>query len=157
MSRIGYVLPMGLGERIREEREARGWTASDLARYSGVSKQHLSRVEAGERGLGCDKLVMLARALGIRPGELLDEVEIDAEVEAIDDVYPSRTRVLLAIGRHFPADVVEELARLLLPDGASDPGEIWWSRMLHSIHERRATLASAVDRSGTHARRTKGE
>jgi transcriptional regulator with XRE-family HTH domain len=39
---------MTLGERIRQEREARNWTQADLARrVGGVTSQYISMLEKG--------------------------------------------------------------------------------------------------------------
>lgn len=51
------------GERIREVREARGWTQQALADKAGLSKGFLSDVENGHRGISSDNLLKIANAL----------------------------------------------------------------------------------------------
>jgi transcriptional regulator with XRE-family HTH domain len=61
------------GERLRQFREARDWTQEDLAERSGVNRAVISRVERGEkRRILSDHLLMLARALRIRPEQLVE-------------------------------------------------------------------------------------
>lgn len=61
------------GERIRAAREARGLTMADLARSAGISAGAVSRIERGERAPGSVTLRRLAQALGVTPGNLMDE------------------------------------------------------------------------------------
>ncbi len=59
------------GERIRQLRLERGLSLAELAQRIGVSQGHLSRVEAGLRGLRYNKMELLARTLGVPVGEML--------------------------------------------------------------------------------------
>jgi len=38
----------GLGQRVRQYREAQGYTLSELAKLSGVSRSYLYQVDSGE-------------------------------------------------------------------------------------------------------------
>ncbi len=60
-----------LGSRVRTYREARGYTLSDLARLSGVSRSYLYQVESNESSPTEEKLQALADALDISIGDLL--------------------------------------------------------------------------------------
>lgn len=62
----------GLGKRVRVARERRGWTVSELASRSAVSRRHVTEAEAGRANLSVAKLAALAFALGVSPSELLD-------------------------------------------------------------------------------------
>lgn len=53
-----------IGARIREVREAKGWTQDDLAREARMSKSFLSEVETGKRNLSTESLLRVATALG---------------------------------------------------------------------------------------------
>jgi len=54
-----------LGERIRARRLERGWTQDELAERSRISKGFLSDLENSKRGVNADKLLDVARVLGV--------------------------------------------------------------------------------------------
>jgi transcriptional regulator with XRE-family HTH domain len=60
-----------LGKRVRAYRDALGYTISDLARESGVSRSYLYQVEEGTSSLTHEKLSSLAEALHVTIAELL--------------------------------------------------------------------------------------
>ena len=60
-----------LGRKIRELRRSRGWRQIDLAEHSGISKNHISELERGQREVGLKNLEAVAEALDLRPSELL--------------------------------------------------------------------------------------
>lgn len=55
--------------RLRREQKL---TQSQLASRSGVHVTEVSRIERGLRDVRLSTLVRLARALGVKPGRLLD-------------------------------------------------------------------------------------
>lgn len=57
--------------RIREHRQARGWTLQQLADASGTTKSQIDKLEKGERRLTVDWLLRLAKPLGCDPRDLL--------------------------------------------------------------------------------------
>jgi transcriptional regulator with XRE-family HTH domain len=57
--------------RIRQLRLERGFSLTELAQKVGISDSHMSRVEAGARGLHLSKMDALARALGVPVAEIL--------------------------------------------------------------------------------------
>jgi transcriptional regulator with XRE-family HTH domain len=59
-----------IGERIKAAREALNMSQADLARKVGVDASRLCRWERGEEPRFAS-VKKLAKALGIRPGELL--------------------------------------------------------------------------------------
>lgn len=61
--------------RIREIREARGWTLQALADAAGLSKSALGRIETGESDLKMSRLRVIAKYLDVRQAELLEESE----------------------------------------------------------------------------------
>jgi XRE family aerobic/anaerobic benzoate catabolism transcriptional regulator len=61
-----------LGREVRVRRRRRGWTLKEAAAVSGLSTRFLADVEAGRGNISVARLADLARALGCRPGELLD-------------------------------------------------------------------------------------
>ncbi|THB70684.1 MAG: XRE family transcriptional regulator [Desulfovibrio sp.] len=66
-----------IGERIRRYREAREMSPEDLARAAGITPLELADVEAGEESLAIGPLVKAARALGVRLGTFMDDVQTE--------------------------------------------------------------------------------
>ena len=60
-------------EKIRELRQARGWTQGTLAFYSGMSISAISLIESGKRNPSAKSLLTIADALGVSLGELFGE------------------------------------------------------------------------------------
>ena len=52
-------------------RLAKGWTQEELAERTGLHATYIGGVERGERNLGFDNLLKIARALGEHPAALL--------------------------------------------------------------------------------------
>jgi transcriptional regulator with XRE-family HTH domain len=59
------------GQVLRSVREAKGLKQADVAKAVGISPAHLARLESGKRRLYLDDFIMIAEALGDRPGNLL--------------------------------------------------------------------------------------
>ena len=64
-------LPRSLAPRLRQAREARGWTQQQLADHLGMARTTIVAIEKGERLLRPQELVDLADALGRSVSELL--------------------------------------------------------------------------------------
>ena len=64
-----------MGSILRENRQKLGFSLSELARRSGISRAHLHSVESGKSNLSSDKLITLAQALGLLVSNLIGEVE----------------------------------------------------------------------------------
>lgn len=62
-----------VGPRIRQLREKKGWSLTELAERAGISRSYLSQVERGESEPTQGKIVRLADALGALPSELYGE------------------------------------------------------------------------------------
>ncbi len=75
-ARKGERVPeaIAFGERVRQLREVRRWTQERLAEAAGLTPVQLSRIENGANEPKLTTILRLARALGARPGELLDHV-----------------------------------------------------------------------------------
>jgi transcriptional regulator with XRE-family HTH domain len=63
----------GMGRRLRELRERRGWTRVQLGVYADVSTATVSQAESGKRTPNAETLVKLASALGVEPGDFFLE------------------------------------------------------------------------------------
>ncbi|MFN3672090.1 MAG: helix-turn-helix domain-containing protein [Bosea sp. (in: a-proteobacteria)] len=68
-----------LAERIRTEREARGWSLSDLAAASGVSRAMISKIERAEASPTAALLGRLSGAFGLTLSSLLARAEATTE------------------------------------------------------------------------------
>ena len=63
-----------MGARITYYRRLKGIRQIDLAMETGISEQYLSRIEHGEKSKGMSVFVLanIAKALGVKPGDLVD-------------------------------------------------------------------------------------
>jgi transcriptional regulator with XRE-family HTH domain len=68
-----------LGVVARRVREGQGLTLTDVATTAGISAGMLSRLETGHVTPSLETLIALAKALGVRPALLLQEVGGDDE------------------------------------------------------------------------------
>ncbi len=71
------MLPVGeyamMANRIKKIRTGKQITLEQLAELSGISTSHLSRMEAGSRGLSLENLIRVSRALGVEPEEISND------------------------------------------------------------------------------------
>jgi transcriptional regulator with XRE-family HTH domain len=62
-----------VGARIRSLRTAQGLSQESLALESGISRDHLIKVEHGRRSLTFERLYDLAAVLGVEASDLLPD------------------------------------------------------------------------------------
>jgi transcriptional regulator with XRE-family HTH domain len=110
-----------IADRLRLEREARGWTLADVAARSGVSRAMISKIERCEASPTASVLVRLASAFDLTLGSLIARAEGDAErlVRAADQPMwrdPASGYVRRQVFER--ADHPIELVRVELPAGA---------------------------------------
>lgn len=67
---------LAFGAAVRERRKAKEWTQEKLAERAGVAAIHVGFVERGENVPKLTLILRLARALGVRPGELIDHIKV---------------------------------------------------------------------------------
>ena len=60
-----------VGAKVRLLREKRGWSQEDLGFESGLHRNYVGGVERGERNIAVVNIAKLAKALGVRPRDLL--------------------------------------------------------------------------------------
>jgi len=65
----------GLGWRVRQLREAKGWTQEILAGRAGLDRSYVAGIEAGLRNPSTKALAKIARALRIKLSVLFEGVE----------------------------------------------------------------------------------
>ncbi len=61
-----------LGKNLRRLREEKGWSQEVFAFEAKIHRTYLSDVERGARNPTIAVVEKLARALGVKPGQLLD-------------------------------------------------------------------------------------
>lgn len=59
------VLAVAIGARVKDQRQARGWTLDQLADHAGVSRRMVVSVEKGEVNPSVGTLLRLSEALGV--------------------------------------------------------------------------------------------
>ena len=114
-----------IGSRIKIERENRGWSLTDLAHRSGVSRAMINKVERGEASPTASLLSRLTGAFGLTLSMLLARTETDHMGRLVRANEQSRwtesetgyirRQIAPAPGSDIPLDVVQ----VELPTGAS--------------------------------------
>lgn len=115
-------LDTAIADRLRCERDARGWSLADLAARSGVSKAMISKIERGETSPTAALLVRLAAAFDLTLAGLLLRLpqqggrisRASGQVYWTDPATGYIRRQILALPDH-PV----ELAEIDLPAGQS--------------------------------------
>lgn len=64
----------GLGWRVRQLRDAKGWTQEALAGRAGLDRSYVAGIEAGLRNPSTKALARIARALGVTLSTLFEGV-----------------------------------------------------------------------------------
>lgn len=85
-------------QRLRGLRLARGWSLEQLAARCFLSPSTLSRIETGQRRIGLDQLVLLARALGTSLDQLAAAAD-DADVVIRPEPVRSPGRTVWVLNR----------------------------------------------------------
>ena len=78
---------MDIGGRIRQLREAQGWTTNYLANRCGVSQSFLRSVELGEKGISVESLSLVCGALNISLKTFFD---VPSEKDSLDELLLRR-------------------------------------------------------------------
>ena len=73
------LLNWALANLVKEAREAKGLTQSQLAGFAGLSEVYLSKLEQGGRGDSLNALMQIAGVLEIKPSELMRRIEAALE------------------------------------------------------------------------------
>jgi transcriptional regulator with XRE-family HTH domain len=92
-------LAAALSAKLRATRQQRGWTQAVLAERSSVTTHYVALLETARKLPSLKTLGLLAQALGVSPGKLLDEdsapVTWATEVSQIAATIPEPNRLLV--------------------------------------------------------------
>lgn len=61
-----------IGRKIATSRQVKGLTQEDLAGLTDMDRSYLSEIENGHKSLSVEMLLKIAKALRVRPSELID-------------------------------------------------------------------------------------
>lgn len=110
-----------IADRVRLEREARGWTLAELAARSGVSRAMISKIERREASPTATVLVRLAGAFDLTIAGLLARAEADVDRlarSADQPVWRDPASGYVCRQLFERADHPVELVRIEMPAGA---------------------------------------
>ncbi|HEY0591798.1 MAG TPA: helix-turn-helix transcriptional regulator [Thermoanaerobaculia bacterium] len=96
------------GRILRHLRISKGLSQAEVARRVGMSAAHLARLESSQRGLYLEDFVLIAEALGEKPGNLLPN-----DVGAVGHLKPLIDR-LASVKPEYLATVAAILDKLVL-------------------------------------------
>lgn len=68
--RIGDIKSK-VGQKLRELREELGWSQEELGFRTDLHRNYIGGIERGERNVGIENIARLAKALKVRPRDLL--------------------------------------------------------------------------------------
>ena len=90
---------MTVGERIKMQRELKGMSQLELAKKIGyATKGTISLIEAGKRDITLDKVIEIAKALGVTPHYLMGwsaspltiKTDYELTVESLEGLSPEQ-------------------------------------------------------------------
>lgn len=64
-----------IGQRIKDFRQAKGWSFTDLADASGIDRSRLCTMEHGKHSPNVDTLAAVAKALGVTYADIAGYVD----------------------------------------------------------------------------------
>lgn len=102
------------GTSLTAWRLAKGLTQNELALYAVLSRPNLSAIEGGRRQLTLKTIKALAMALGLRTGQLIDDVPANHRKHVSRQRIDNWARALATGRRDFSTKKNAELDRLSL-------------------------------------------
>jgi transcriptional regulator with XRE-family HTH domain len=97
------------GQILRKIRESKGRVQAEVARSVGISPAQLARLESNQRGLYVEDFVLIAEALGEKPGNLLSN-----DLGEIGHLKPLIDRLAAVRPEYLPrvSTIIEKLVLL---------------------------------------------
>ncbi len=117
-------LSQRIGARVRIEREGRGWSLTDLAAHSGVSRAMVHKLERGESSPTATLLARLSGAFGLSMSQLIARAEAKEGRLLRKADQPTWTDPQTRyVRRHVspPSELPLDLVQVVLPAGAQVP------------------------------------
>lgn len=117
---------MATANRIRALRKARGLTLEQLGELVGTTNQQISMLENGKRRLTTDWIEKLAKALNVRPSEIIEEPPQLTGEQALlsvadalglrpDDLIQAKSKAEADPVRREASDILREISDADLP------------------------------------------
>lgn len=106
-----------IGERIRKNRNQKGWTQEELAFNIGVTSPYLSRVENGSQKPSLTTIMALAEALHVTVNDLLmDSPPIDVgamprEIELLFDGCSDYEKKFIILSASAIKNILRQMKR----------------------------------------------
>jgi len=85
-----------VGAAIRDRREYLGITQDTLAARVGLSRTSITNIERGRQSILLHQFVSFCVALGLRPGDFLDTLQLKKASSSPETAVPDDVRELLA-------------------------------------------------------------
>lgn len=70
-----FAMLPAMGNKLKSLREERSWTHEKAAEEMGVSRSQFIKLERGERRLTVDYINQAAKAFGVRPSDIIEDME----------------------------------------------------------------------------------
>ena len=106
---------MSLGTKIRELREARGWSQNTLAEVTGLKRSYISLLEIDAiKSPGAQPIIKLAQALEVAENVLFEDAEL--KIKPTSELYEF---FLYLQGKNPSPETIQQLRKIaeaLLPD-----------------------------------------
>ena len=100
-----------LGAVLRGRREATRRTLSEIAAEAGLSPAHLSEVERGRKEVSIERLIAVAHALGVKPGDVYADLARRLGAEAEQGSWPDDPPVKLRLATaSLPLEALRSVA-----------------------------------------------
>jgi transcriptional regulator with XRE-family HTH domain len=72
---VSHVIKLAVGATIRDLRVRAGYSQELLAEKAGLHRTYVGGVERGERNVSLENIVRIARALKVKPSQLLEGIK----------------------------------------------------------------------------------
>jgi transcriptional regulator with XRE-family HTH domain len=116
-----------IGQRLKEERQLRGWSQRDLARETGVNTDTISGIETGQHEPRPSTLRKLAEGLGVEVRDLFLEPSLP-KAPAREAGQPERKRPIFNVVREAVIKQAEQDRQAVNRDVESELLQVYWKR-----------------------------